>query len=409
MLGLDLVLLNQSVARGLAAVLRARIASGFAFVAISSCVPAGDQSKSSPDKLGMTLKVDSNTVWITAVGRKLRLFRIAITRSRMDTLGAGGAIPVTFDSGRVLDARRLRDTAFVLLELGGPTPGTFECPSSPHREMYLTWIRIPVRGPMDAPPLSVRYSSCWERARTTGVHQNGDSVWTETEKEARGGILIAATYDRRHAERGMAVRQVITGWVELERAKLEEEDRKAQEIKADEAEKANTPVPMLLAPADVKQVPESVRDGLAKRECRVPYLSSGPDTVNVFRGDFLGTGSKDTWAIWCITPDTSIVLFFRDGIAAPVNEFAVDAGFPRQPTYDPDPQGGRGHYGCVGRLHATETSRKYLNESFVGGDSLTDAERKAPPHDGIEDMSCEGASGIHYWTGRKWVMLPGQN
>jgi len=28
-------------------------------------------------------------------------------------------------------------------------------------------------------------------------------------------------------------------------------------------------------------------------------------------------------------------------------------------------------------------------------------------HDGIFDGDCEGVSVIHYWTGRRWVILPG--
>jgi hypothetical protein len=40
-------------------------------------------------------------------------------------------------------------------------------------------------------------------------------------------------------------------------------------------------------------------------------------------------------------------------------------------------------------------------------DSLFEVERRTPRHDGIEDQDCEGVSAIHYWSGRRWIMLPG--
>ena len=43
----------------------------------------------------------------------------------------------------------------------------------------------------------------------------------------------------------------------------------------------------------------------------------------------------------------------------------------------------------------------------TGDDSLDVAERSAVVHDGIGDGDCDGTSVVHYWTGRRWVTLPG--
>ena len=41
--------------------------------------------------------------------------------------------------------------------------------------------------------------------------------------------------------------------------------------------------------------------------------------------------------------------------------------------------------------------------------ALDAPERRAPAHDRNLDGDCEGVSVIHYWTGRRWVILPGSD
>ena len=173
-------------------------------------------------------------------------------------------------------------------------------------------------------------------------------------------------------------------------------------------EKAETPVPILRPAADLHQLPQSVRDSLTKRDCRVPQLVTD-DSRNVLRGNFMGTG-RDTWAIWCVdaSGDRPRILLFRDGTAPPLPELETTAsGSAHIKPYDPTAYRSQ-RYGCFGSIFRASVAADWASDAILEeGGPLTDAEKKMPPHDGIVDGDCDGTSNVHYWTGKRWILLPG--
>ena len=166
------------------------------------------------------------------------------------------------------------------------------------------------------------------------------------------------------------------------------------------------PKPEMHSPDRLTMLPAQIRDTLAARRCRVPQYV-GDDTSNVVRGTFYGPVQMG-WAVWCEFRWRSRILVFRDGAAAP-DELPIAAA--ELPGDDPKPDS-TGVY-CVGGVSLTPagvlgTIVNHGKLADVDEDAkLSDEERAAPVHDGILDGGCDGASNIHYWTGSRWVRLPG--
>jgi hypothetical protein len=111
------------------------------------------------------------------------------------------------------------------------------------------------------------------------------------------------------------------------------------------------------------------------------------------------------WAAVCIRGSVREILVFRAGHRTPTvldlwaqrAHIAVDSGTEV----------------CDGSI-TTVSERDIASQISAGQlakdeDTLTTAERRAPRHDGIVDGDCDGVSVVHYWTGRRWVLLPGSD
>jgi hypothetical protein len=109
--------------------------------------------------------------------------------------------------------------------------------------------------------------------------------------------------------------------------------------------------------------------------------------------------------VLCVRDDSAEILVFRDKKAAPelLPQWA-------RPSRTPDDSGDAPVCeGAIARLTPPLLASIVRNGTLADGGSLTAAERHAPPHDGIVDGDCEGVAVIHYWTGSRWVILPGSD
>jgi hypothetical protein len=167
-----------------------------------------------------------------------------------------------------------------------------------------------------------------------------------------------------------------------------------------------SPGPAFHAPDQIPFLPSQVRDTLIARGCRVSQRV-GDFGANIARGTLYGQSQLGI-AIWCELGGKSRMFVFQDGRAAPDELRLAVATLPPE-DMKPD---GNGLY-CVGGISIIKA--KFIMQlvrlgklADVHPDSvLTREERSAPLHDGIIDGDCDGASNIHYWTGQRWVILPG--
>jgi hypothetical protein len=145
-----------------------------------------------------------------------------------------------------------------------------------------------------------------------------------------------------------------------------------------------------LTPSAFGDLAEPVRADLVRRGCTVPQpFLARRDPQNVIRGRFFSPASTDV-AVLCSIAGTSSILVYRDGAPPAAAELSrlADATF----------------------LQVVDGSRV----GFSRGLSVAAAARirsKAPTiaadHDGIEDAFIEKGSSIWYWSGGRWVQLPG--
>jgi len=151
-----------------------------------------------------------------------------------------------------------------------------------------------------------------------------------------------------------------------------------------------------LPPAAFPDLPAPVRADLERRGCTVPQpfvRRSSPQ--NVVRGRFLSPVSRDI-AVLCSKTKRSAILVYRGGTAPAAAALAdlPDANFLQ--VVD-----GAGAIGFSRALSAATPQR------------ITHHGAREPPaalstdHDGIEDAFLEKSSSIWYWSGGKWLELPG--
>jgi hypothetical protein len=154
-------------------------------------------------------------------------------------------------------------------------------------------------------------------------------------------------------------------------------------------------------------LPASLRTVVVRRGCKPPQRRDA-DSAAVALGAFFmppaRTQQRD-WAIVCIHGTEREILVFRGGQPAPTAltlwaqrvHVAIDSG-----TEICD--------GSIARVSGADIASQIgAGQLTTGEDSLTTAERGAPAHDGIVDGDCDGVSVVHYWTGRRWVLLPGSD
>lgn len=164
----------------------------------------------------------------------------------------------------------------------------------------------------------------------------------------------------------------------------------------------------LIDPGTLTKLPVELRDTLTNRGCRVPQ-DPPSDTYNLAHGSFFAPNGND-WAVFCVWSDSGRIFVFRDGGGAPVvvlrpiNVVAPDlVHLP-----DPFPMAG-GPFGCTGVLFTEAAVGRWVSKGVrAAAGQLTAEERAAPLHDAIGDAACEKLSSFHYWTGKRWIELPGE-
>ena len=168
--------------------------------------------------------------------------------------------------------------------------------------------------------------------------------------------------------------------------------------------------PVLTAPRVLSFLPMAVRDTLERRGCLIPQ-DRGDSTRNTAQGAFFEPGGND-WAVLCARGDTGQLLVFRGGAGAPAAALpTILAGVPNLSRL-PNPFAETGGYGCLGSIYheGPQSARKWVVTGVTAElehTELTAEERRMPVHDAIGDGDCEGLSNLHYWTGKRWVRLPG--
>jgi hypothetical protein len=174
---------------------------------------------------------------------------------------------------------------------------------------------------------------------------------------------------------------------------------------------ANTKEPVLRLPNVIASLPAAVRDTLVHRACLVPQFR-GDTTANVVQADFYGDGGT-AWAVWCVDrngENSRLFVFRRDSapVEIPQAGSPTDAG-ARIHAYDPSISGQE--YGCIASISRLNVGKdwKTIAIDVTGPDALSAAERAMRPHDGILDSDCDGTSNIHYWTGKRWILLAGMD
>jgi hypothetical protein len=170
-----------------------------------------------------------------------------------------------------------------------------------------------------------------------------------------------------------------------------------------------------VSPRELASVPVTVRTQLEARQCLIPIAHAGTGaTPAVIRGAFHRIEDQD-WAILCSRSAdgkarrSTLFVFGKihgwraDSVGASMRDrpfpgfTAADSALPH---------------------HALDWLVSVANRSLIPEalrscpqsvpECPTQGERRAPLHDGIlQGERSDGATSIYYWTGRRWVELPG--
>jgi hypothetical protein len=366
----------------------------------------GDDTPATQQGSVVSLSVNPASFTVGAWGRSTRYDRTSLAfYGRLDSAGKVPAVATDLQTGQIVHMKALRDTLYLLLSVTAdpPTDATPAC-GQVSRESYLAWMWIPRFG-NHPPPTNVRFESCAERTTTPGLNETADSIWLDLSSEGRHFAGHVA-YDPAHPELGLRFSESPIAVAATSPAAPEP----APVFEEDDPPRPRPPAPVLRDPDSLSALPAGIRDTLRQRGCRIPQYV-GDTTSSIDRGNLLGTGGRD-WAIWCATTTRSRILVFRDGDLALVGDLATVAARPPAPDVKYDPHADGHGYGCIGGVNLI--AGRYIESivrdgtlARVDGSKLTPEERQDPVRDGILDGECDGASNIHYWTGKRWVLLPG--
>jgi hypothetical protein len=171
-----------------------------------------------------------------------------------------------------------------------------------------------------------------------------------------------------------------------------------------------------VAPRELVGVPELVRTKLGARHCLIPIGEQGDEgRPSVIRGAFYRTRDPGDWAILCSRPangearrSTLIVFGESNGWRADsVGVTMPDHPFPVFSAEDSS----RTDHGldwsiAVAGVALIPRALRECPQRMP--ECPTHDERRAAMHDGIlQGERSDGATTIFYWTGRRWVELPG--
>jgi hypothetical protein len=151
-----------------------------------------------------------------------------------------------------------------------------------------------------------------------------------------------------------------------------------------------------LKPAAFVDLSPQIRQSLERRGCVVPQSYSSTTPHNVIRGRFTSRIELDI-AVLCSRNGVSSILVFRGGSAATVTELAErpDADFLQ--VVSPG-----GLVGYSRALATADTDYIRAHQRRQEGSTVP-----LPDHDGINDIFVEKASVVWYWSGERWLQLPG--
>jgi hypothetical protein len=154
-------------------------------------------------------------------------------------------------------------------------------------------------------------------------------------------------------------------------------------------------------------LPAAIRDVVVRRGCHAPHRPDA-DSVTVVSGSFFqargNKGASRDLAVMCMRKTKNEILVFRDKREKSLTALELWSGT----STIPGDSGETACDGAIGLVRAAEIADDVEAGALaIGDDSLDLAERRTPPHDGIVDGDCDGVSIVHYWTGRRWVSLPG--
>jgi hypothetical protein len=150
-----------------------------------------------------------------------------------------------------------------------------------------------------------------------------------------------------------------------------------------------------LPPSRFPQLPTSIRNELARRNCTIPQVAEEKVRQNVIKGSFIEKGELD-WAVLCSVHGNSSILIFRKPSAKRVIEVAREADTDRLQSGADGKTGYSRAISPVDRTFILEHYRAY------GG--------PAPPpidHQGIDDAFVGKASVVLYFYRGKWLQLAG--
>jgi len=151
-----------------------------------------------------------------------------------------------------------------------------------------------------------------------------------------------------------------------------------------------------LLPSTFHQLPRNVVRTLRSRGCAIPQTDLEPRPNNIITGEFAKRGQKD-WAVLCSRGgNSSILVFWGDGIKAP-SELAKA---PDKAYWLGNNEEGFHYY-----RHLMRADRKYIlahYREYGRGEFIPSIN-----HDGIDDGFLEKGSEVYYLYRRKWLSLPG--
>jgi hypothetical protein len=148
-----------------------------------------------------------------------------------------------------------------------------------------------------------------------------------------------------------------------------------------------------LKPSAFPNMPAPVRVELESRGCTIPQPAGADHPQNAVSGSFISAGHTD-WAVLCSRNKRSAILIFQTGKADDVDELGDASDMNYLQVVSGDNKIG------YSRLIRSLSPISLRNRVTKGAGVTVE-------HDGIEDVFIEKGSTISYWSGAKWIKLPG--
>ena len=149
----------------------------------------------------------------------------------------------------------------------------------------------------------------------------------------------------------------------------------------------------MLPPASFTEIPSTIRSDLQKRHCLIPQTYEARSPENVIHGAFREKGSSD-WAALCSqNGTTTLIIYWSDSAAKPVElaaQLDTDTADPHNETKM------LGYARGIDPAPPASLSEIIANKPYGPFD-----------HDGIKDAHIEQSSVIHYFKGGTWMTLAG--